>query len=327
MKHANVALFIPHLGCPHRCSFCDQHAISGARSVPTPQDVRRACSAAVAHRTADRLELAFFGGSFTCVDETIREALLDAAQEFLGRGIDAIRISTRPDAVGDAMLAHLKRRGVGAVELGAQSMDDAVLKKNLRGHTAQTVREGAARVREHGFELGLQMMIGLDGESGRGAEETARALCACRPDTARIYPALVLKNTALAERMKQGRYRPLSLDEAVGQAARAYEIFERERVRVIRMGLHHTETLAEEVLAGPVHPAFGELCLSRLMLDRLLARAQGRPPGRLTVSVHPQDVSRMNGQRRCNAVALGKMGYTLCVQPNASAAPLHPELQ
>jgi histone acetyltransferase (RNA polymerase elongator complex component) len=327
VKQANVALFVPHLGCPHRCSFCDQNTVSGAQTLPTPQDVRDACRTALAHRAAARLELAFFGGSFTAVDAPYREALLDAAQEFLGRGIDGIRVSTRPDAADDAILAHIKRRGVCAVELGAQSMDDDVLRKNLRGHTAQDVREASARVLAQGMELGLQMMIGLDGEQETGAEETARALIACRPDTVRIYPTLVLKNTQLAERMHRGLYRPLSLAQAVERTARVMEMFERQNIRIIRVGLHQSDALARGVVAGPAHPAFRELCESRLMLERLLAQVACRPPGRLTVSVRPQDVSRMIGQRRQNAAALAERGFALSVRPDALAKPLYPRAE
>ncbi|MBC8576006.1 radical SAM protein [Yanshouia hominis] len=175
MRHGNLALFVPHLGCPHRCSFCDQRAITGVQRLPTPEDVCTLCKEA-AQKTGRSLELAFFGGSFTCIDRQSLLSLLEAARPFLGAGISGIRISTRPDAVEGEMLSLLKARGVTAIELGAQSMSDAVLKKNGRGHSARDVAEAAERVRGFGFELGLQMMLGLDGAEESDDLATARAL-------------------------------------------------------------------------------------------------------------------------------------------------------
>lgn len=169
------------------------------------------------------------------------------------------------------MLSLLKTRGVTAIELGAQSMSDAVLQKNGRGHSARDVAEAAERVRGFGFELGLQMMLGLDGAEESDDFVTARALIACRPDTVRLYPALVLRGTGLAERMQRGEYRPLTLEEGVRRTARVMELFgEAPDIRIIRVGLHPSRSLEEKLLAGPYHPAFRELCEGELMLFRLL---------------------------------------------------------
>ena len=328
MRHGNLALFVPHLGCPHRCSFCDQRAITGVQRLPAPEDVRALCKEA-AQKTGRSLELAFFGGSFTCIDRQSLLSLLEAARPFLGAGISGIRISTRPDAVEGEMLSLLKARGVTAIELGAQSMSDAVLKKNGRGHSARDVAEAAERVRGFGFELGLQMMLGLDGAEESDDLATARALIACRPDTVRLYPALVLRGTGLAERMRRGEYRPLTLEEGVRRTARVMELFgEAPDIRIIRVGLHPSRSLEEKLLAGPYHPAFRELCEGELMLSRLLRQiGNGDLSGRtVTVAAAPGELSRMLGQKRCNAAEIERRGARLRVVERAGRPPLSPLL-
>ena len=327
-KHGNLAVFVPHIGCPHRCSFCDQRIISGAQSAPTPQDVTALCASALAQDTGRELELAFFGGSFTAIDRDYMCALLESASAFVGKGICGIRLSTRPDAVGEEMLSLLKQYPVTAIELGAQSMNDAVLLKNERAHTAQNVIDASARIRRFGFELGLQMMIGLDGETERDSVETALKIIACQPDTVRIYPALVLKGTELAKRLAMGEYRPLTLEEGIQRTARVMELFEEKNanIRIIRVGLHPSKELEQKLIAGPYHPAFRELCESRLMLGRLLKILEGVPKGDMTVGVHPQDISRMTGQHRQNLTALAKLGFSARVTPLESADRLRPKL-
>lgn len=325
-KHGNLAVFVPHIGCPHRCSFCDQRIISGAKNTPTPQDVTALCESALQKVPDRELELAFFGGSFTAIGYGYMCALLDAASKFVGKGLCGIRLSTRPDAVGEAMLTLLKTYPVTAIELGAQSMNDLVLTKNERGHTAQDVVDASARIRRFGFELGLQMMIGLDGETERDAEDTARALIACRPDTVRIYPALVIKGTELANRLAAGKYKALTLEEGIRRTARVMELFEGTDIRIIRVGLHPSKELEEKLVVGPYHPAFRELCESRLMLSRLLPQLERAPRGKITVGVHPQDFSRMTGQRRQNLTALAERGFEVRVVPVAMAIRLHPVL-
>ncbi|MFV0498091.1 MAG: elongator complex protein 3 [Candidatus Fimivivens sp.] len=327
-KHGNLAVFVPHVGCPHLCSFCDQCVISGAQRMPTPQDVTAFCASALAQNNDRDLELAFFGGSFTAIDRDYMCRLLEAASVFVGKGICGIRLSTRPDAVGDEMLALLKTYPVTAIELGAQSMNDAVLLKNERGHTAQDVIDSAARVRRFGFELGLQMMVGLDGETAQDSYDTAQKLIACSPNTVRIYPALVLKGTALAKRVASGAYRPLTLEEGIQRTARVMELFERapSNIRIIRVGLHPSAELEQKLIAGPYHPAFRELCESRLLLSRLFKALENVATGNIVIGVHPKDMSRMIGQHRCNLAALAQCGYIARVIPKETATRLCPEL-
>lgn len=325
-RHGNLAVFVPHIGCPHRCSFCDQRIISGEEKAPTPQDVAALCQSALQRASGRELELAFFGGSFTAIDRGYMCALLDAASAFVGKGICGIRLSTRPDAVGEEMLSLLKTYPVTAIELGAQSMNDAVLRKNARGHTAQDVIDASARIRRFGFELGLQMMLGLYGETEQDAYDTAKALIACRPDTVRIYPALVLQGTELANRLAAGEYRALTMEEGVQRTARVMELFEAADIRIIRVGLHPSKELEQKLVAGPYHPAFRELCEGEWMLSRLLDMLKGVPQGRITVGVRPQDISRMTGQHRQNLKALAARGYIAQVVPHELAHRLRPVL-
>lgn len=294
--------------------------------MPVPGDVAALCAGA--ERAQRRLELAFFGGSFTCIGQERMRPLLEAAAPFLGHVITGIRISTRPDAVDGEILAFLRRYGVTAIELGAQSMDDRVLQLNGRGHTARQVEEAARRIREAGFELGLQMMLGLDGSTAEDDLDTARRLIACAPDTMRIYPTLVLRGTALERRMRAGRYRPLSLEEAVERTVGILELLDPyPGIRLIRIGLHPSASLEERLIAGPYHPAFRELCEGALMQQRLLGQI-GRPAAGKTVlaAVAPGELSRMLGHRRCNALALRQQGVVLRVLEREGISPLHPQL-
>ena len=328
-KHGNISVFVPHIGCPHRCTFCDQRTISGAQKAPTPDDVEKLCREAIALDSERELELAFFGGSFTAIDRDYMISLLDAAAKFAGKGICGIRMSTRPDAVGEEMLTLLKSYPVTAIELGAQSLCDRVLKKNRRGHTADDVIQASARIKRFGFELGLQMMIGLDGETEQDCYDTAMKIIECRPDTVRLYPTIAIDGTELGMRVKKGEYQPLSLEEGVRRTTRVMELFGQYApdIRIIRVGLHPSEELEKRMLGGPYHPAFRELCESRIMLDRLNKQLCGLPQGKYEVAVNPRDISRMSGQHKSNVKKLGDLGYGIRIIPDQSCEPLYPQLK
>lgn len=328
MKHGNLAVFVPHIGCPHRCSFCDQRTISGKSKAPAAEDVRELCKRAAAENDGRELELAFFGGSFTAIDEDYMCSLLAAASEFAGSGISGIRMSTRPDCVGEKKLELLSSFPVTAIELGAQSMNDKVLQKNGRGHTAHDVVSAAKRIHKFGFELGLQMMIGLDGEKEGDEIKTALEFIKCRPDTVRIYPTLIIEGTELSERLKRGEYKPLSLEEGIERTSRVMELFWEKSpdTRIIRVGLHPSAELERSLLAGPYHPAFRELCESRIMLKRLLVKLVDREKGYVEVGVRPQDISRMVGQKRANMNTLKSMGYDIKLLPDESVSPMQVKL-
>ena len=313
-KHGNVALFVPHAGCPHRCSFCDQRAIAGTGDRMTPDKVEAACLQAESRITLPgrQAELAFFGGSFTALPKKEMCALLDAALPFVRRGVfRGIRLSTRPDCVDEGILAALAGRSVTAVELGAQSMDDAVLVQNGRGHTAADVERAAGLIRARGLSLGLQMMTGLPGSTPDTDRETAARLAALRPDTMRIYPTVALRGTPLDGMVRSGAYIPPTLEETVALCAELLLFFEEERdIPVIRLGLHASPDLEQNRVAGPWHPAFRELCEGRIYRDRAasLLRECGIPPGPVRLLVHPRALSAMIGQRRGNVVWFRERG-------------------
>lgn len=316
MSHSNIALFIPHRGCPHRCSFCDQRAITGQASLPTAADVTHAVETALASGRCDpaATEIAFFGGSFTAVDKGYQEELLAAAYPYVQDGrVQGVRISTRPDCIDSKILDFLQSYGVTAIELGAQSMVDAVLAANGRGHTAADVERASALIRARGISLGLQMMTGLYESTLADDRYTAERLADCRPDTVRIYPTLVMAGTALADLYQSGQYRPMALEDAVDLCADLLELFQRQHIRVIRLGLHDSPAVQNR-LAGPYHPAFAELCHSRRFFRSLtgfLAEAHILP-GKLAVGVHPRFLSKAIGQGKANQKALAAMGYDCC---------------
>lgn len=310
-RHANIAIFVPHLGCPRQCSFCEQGAITGQGSDRplAPEDVLSAAETAARSLTdCGGAEIAFFGGSFTAIDRGYMLSLLEAAKWAVEKyGFKGVRCSTRPDAVDEDVLEILKEHRVTAVELGAQSMDDGVLAANRRGHTAGDTRAAAGLIRRAGLELGLQMMTGLYTDTDEKARRTARELVGLGPETARIYPTIVLPGTELCRLYEAGEYRPQTLDEAAELCAGLMDIFEDAGVRVIRVGLHPGDELEKRMVAGPYHQAFRQLVESRRFLRRLFENLKG--PGEYEVSVNPRDISTALGQGRENVKRLGDAGY------------------
>lgn len=319
MKHANIALFVPHNGCPHQCSFCNQNSITGQAAQPAAQDVTNACETAINSlgSASKGAELAFFGGSFTAIGKEYMCQLLSAAFPYVKAGkIRGIRISTRPDCIDRPILELLKSYGVTSVELGAQSMINSVLKANGRGHTAQDVTNACALIKEYGFSLGLQMMTGLYQSTPQLDKETAQALIKLSPDTVRIYPTVTMKGTALAKLYISGAYKPPALEETVALCAELLTCFEEAGIPVIRLGLHDSESLKEQRLAGPYHPALRELCESRRLLDSIQKQMTEKniPKGEIKLVVHPKTVSKLRGQKRCNITRLAALGYKAQVE-------------
>lgn len=299
-----IPVFVPHLGCPHACVFCNQRRISGAQKSATAADVKNSIAQAAAFLPpGGKRQLAFYGGSFTAIDAAQQEELLTAAKQALDRGeIDAIRLSTRPDAIDAEVLARLRRFGVETVELGAQSMDGEVLRLAGRGHTAADVERAARLVREAGFRLVLQMMTGLPGDTDEKALETARRLIALRPDGVRIYPTVIVRDTALYDQWRAGLYREHTVEDAVRVCAKLLPLFEAAGIPVIRLGLNPTQELSDgAAVAGAYHPALGELVKSRLCLERARALLRGIEPGsRVCLGVGRGMRSQMTGQHREN---------------------------
>lgn len=319
-RHAALPIFVPHVGCPRRCSFCDQNTISGAQRMPTPEEVAAFCREGFSGLSPrfPRAEIAFFGGSFTAIPRERMLALLEAVQPFREEpAFGGIRISTRPDAIDGEVLAILREHGVRAIELGAQSLYNEVLEANGRGHTAEQVREAAKLIRRGGFELGLQMMTGLFGSTPEKDWGTGVKIAELEPDTVRIYPTVVLPGTQLARRMERGEYKPQELEEAVELCARLLGLFEERGIRVIRLGLHAGEELERRALGGCFHPALGELCRSRLLLERLQEKLEGAPEDSAPVVLAPPALlSQALGQGRRNLLALRERWPGLTIRPD-----------
>jgi len=300
-----IPVFVPHAGCRHQCVFCDQRQISGAESPVTPETLLRILDESLPH-SGEGAELAFYGGSFTAIETQTQEALLQAAQPYLADGrLASLRCSTRPDAIDAAAIARLRRYGLTTVELGCQSMDDAVLRASGRGHTAQDCAEAIRLLKREGFTVVAQMMTGLPGSSPESDLRTAERLIDLQPDGVRIYPTVVVDHTPLAALYRRGDYVPQTVEAAAELCAQLWERFRAADLTVLRVGLNPSDSLNGAVLAGPYHPAFGELVLGRMFLRRarpLLEPMRGQK--QVTLCVASRNISRMVGQKRANLRAL-----------------------
>ena len=257
---------------------------------------------------AKNAEIAFFGGSFTAIDREYMISLLDAAREFEGV-FSGIRISTRPDAIDAEILALLKEYGVAAIELGAQSMDDHVLALNERGHSAEDVRRASRLIKSFGFSLGLQMMTGLYGSDFDKDRHTAEEFIALEPDTVRIYPTVVMKGTALEKYFLNGSYKPYTLKESVELCAELIRKFEDNKINIIRVGLHYSDSLIENGYCENYHPAFKELCESKLFYNSFLEKTKLLESRNIDITINRKSLSKLYGQRRSNLRAFEEMGY------------------
>lgn len=301
-------VFLPHAGCPHRCAFCDQHRISSAqRRLPTTDELQSSLEAALS-RPIDpvrKREVAFFGGNFFALPEETLRSYLDVVSPFRKEGlIQAVRCSSRPDSLSDPILEWTKASGLSTVELGAQSMNDAVLEASCRGHRVSDSFDAVERLKRFGMAVGLQLMVGLPGDSPDIALQSAQIAASLQPDVVRIYPTLVLSGTPLAEQYTRGEYRPMTLEAAVSAVAEMTAVFQQAHIPVIRIGLQASESMTAPgaILAGPWHPAFGHLVASRMFRNRMTAALDRRrfTGGVLAVRVHPRDISRMRGDRNEN---------------------------
>ena len=318
IKSTNISIFVPHLGCPHRCSFCDQKSISGQQKAPSPEEAYALLEEQAPH-LAERgmtAQIAFFGGSFTAIPRGYMTELLIAAKTAMERFsvYTGMRCSTRPDCIDGEILALLKEYGMTAIELGAQSMSDDVLRLNERGHTADDVRRAARLIRENGFELGLQMMTGLYGDTREKSLYTADEFVKLQPKTVRIYPTVILKNTRLGELFASGVYRSFSFEETVELCAELLGKFAENDIRVIRMGLHASADVEREMLGGVYHPSFREIVESRILRDELFERLKALPKGDYTVFTDGKNLSRLIGQKRGNIVWFAQRGYDVKVK-------------
>lgn len=299
MSHSNISIFIPHVGCPCRCSFCNQVYITGKQSMPTEEDIDIAVKTAISSKKYNKNngQLAFFGGSFTAIDENLIKKYLEIGYKYVSNGsVKSIRISTRPDSINKEILKTLKQYGVKSIELGAQSMCDDVLTANNRGHSSLDVREASALIKQNGFELGLQMMTGLYKSNFKKDLYTAEEFIKIKPDTVRIYPTVVLKNTELEKLYLKREYTPLSIEDAAEQGSKLFKLFYDNDIKVIRFGLHSIDK--ENFVAGAFHPALSEIAQSYIYRDLFESTIKKR--GFYTVFVKNTELSKAKGQKKSN---------------------------
>ena len=305
MRHVNIPVFIPHLGCPNQCVFCNQRAISEHRdfSEESVRDEIEQVLSTLSHK--DEAEIAFFGGSFTGIDRDLMFRLLDLAQTYVKDGrVTSIRLSTRPDYINDEILSILSRYSVKTIELGLQSMDDAVLLACQRGHTAEQAERACRAVVDAGFSLVGQMMIGLPGATPESEIKTAEKICNLGASAARIYPTVVFYDTPLCEMAQHGEYAPLSVEEAVERTAPVLQFFRARALPCIRVGLCATESLtsSDAVFAGPNHPALGEMILGECLYQKVKENIlkAGFAGEKIVLEVPPRELSATVGQHRRN---------------------------
>ena len=315
MRQTNLSIFIPHKGCPNTCSFCNQRFISGSDRAPAPEEVRAILAGQVPLLQKNNLqaEIAFFGGSFTAVDKDYRRELLLAASEYVKEFPEqycGIRCSTRPDCIDEGIMEELKLFGVTAVELGAQSMNDEVLKANLRGHTAEDVRRASTLIKAYGTELGLQMMTGLYMDKPEYCLQTAHEFAELKCDTVRIYPTVILKGTMLNELKEKGLYDSFSFEETIELCAELLDFFDSVNIPVIRLGLHASEEVEKQMTGGVYHPALGEVVESRRMLHEMMEKMQQQRVKKFIIYTDRKNMSLVSGHGGCNKAKLAELGIT-----------------
>lgn len=281
---------------------------------PTAQDVEKTLLKAVDDlgERSENTEIAFFGGSFTAIDREYMLELLNATKPFINC-FSGIRISTRPDCIDDEVLAVLKEYGVTSIELGAQSMDNSVLELNNRGHNAEDVVKASKLIKDNGFSLGLQMMTGLYGSDFEKDIKTAESFITLKPDTVRIYPTVIMKNTALADLYTSGKYIPYSLEESVDLCAKLIMMFESADIKVIRLGLHYSDSLVNESLGDNYHPAFKELCEAKIFYNSFLELSKECSSKVLDVFINQKSLSKFLGQKKSNLKKFNDLGYDITV--------------
>ena len=314
-KQYIIPIFVPHLGCPNDCIFCNQKSISGQMKMITKEEVKNTIEFYLENFKEKEayIEVAFFGGSFTGIDEKLQEEFLEAAYEYIkAQKINGIRISTRPDYINKNILKRLKKYKVQTIELGVQSANDYILKRSGRGHTFEDVKKASKLIRWYGFNLGHQMMVGLPESTRIDEINTAKQLIKLKPKMVRIYPVLVIKNTKLEKDYINQKYEPIPLVQAVESCKEIYKMFVKKNIEVIRIGLQNTDEISSpenessQVVAGPYHPAFRQLVESSVWYDIILEKIKklNVKVKQVEVTVHPSEVNNVVGHKRENVLKL-----------------------
>lgn len=310
-KEYIIPIFVPHLGCPNDCTFCNQKKISGQTKSVNAIDVKNTIEFYLKNfrKENNYIEVAFFGGSFTGIEPEKQEELLSAAYEYIKQNkINSIRISTRPDYINKEILKRLKKYGVKTIELGVQSTNDYVLEKSRRGHTFEDVKKASKLIRKFGFVLGHQMMVGLPDSTRLDEEKTAKDLIKLKPKIIRIYPVLVINGTRLEEEYRNGEYTPLSVEQAVEISKELLVLFNKKNIKVIRVGLQNTSEISDpsskdsQVVAGPYHPAFRQLVESALWYDVVANKIKevNMKVKDIQIDANPYDINNIIGHKKSN---------------------------
>lgn len=309
-RHCIIPIFIPHFGCPHDCVFCNQKKITNLSTNVTQNDIEEIIEEYLGCFKANRfVEVAFYGGSFTALDIETQSNLLKVPLRYKKEGIiDEIRLSTRPDAINDTILTNLKEHSVDTIELGVQSLDEDVLKASERGHDANVVYYASQLIKDYGFKLGLQMMVGLPFDNFEKSLYTCNEIIKLKPDCVRIYPTLVIKNTYLEKLYHNHIYTPLDISDAINQISIYLMLFYLNDINVIRVGLQPTENiqLGKDVVAGPFHPAFRQLVeanIFKVLIDFYLIDKSIDFNGLdLIIQANSHMISAISGQKSSNKV-------------------------
>ena len=310
-----IPIFVPHLGCPNDCVFCNQKSISGQKKNMTKEEVKNIIDNYLKNikDNENEKEIAFFGGSFTGIEEEKQEELLSIAYEYVKSGkVNSIRISTRPDYINKQILKRLKKYKVKTIELGVQSANDYVLEKAQRGHTFEDVKKASKLIRLYGFKLGHQMMVGLPESTEEDEINTAKALIKLKPKMVRIYPVLVIKGTKLEKDYEEGKYTPLTLARAIETCKKLVRMFADKKIDIIRVGLQNTDEITDpndknsEVVAGPYHPAFRQLVESEMWYDVIVEKIKklNVKVRKVEITVNPIDSNNVIGHKKQNVTKL-----------------------
>jgi Histone acetyltransferase len=299
-----IPLFVPHEGCPHNCVFCNQSRITGESERVTREVAINTIEEYLEtiNRNESTVEVSFFGGTFTAIKEENQKELLQVAKHYKDKGmIDKIRLSTRPDYISDYILDYLKEYGVDIIELGVQSLDESVLKLSGRGHSKEDVEKASHLIKKYGFTLGHQLMIGLPGDTLNRDIQSVKDSIKMKPDIARIYPALVIKDTPMEIMYNKGTFIPYTLDEAVEASKIVFEEYKNNNVKVIRIGLQPTEniTLGKDIISGPFHPAFRELVEASILEESLLSIAKEHIGSKtFDIRINPKSLSKLYADKK-----------------------------
>lgn len=317
-SHYIIPIFVPHEGCPHNCVFCNQSSITGSNLKVNASFVKDTVERYLKTipREKSTIEVSFFGGTFTAINIEKQNELLEIAKIYKDNGsIDCIRLSTRPDYINNEILENLKKHEVDIIELGIQSLDKEVLLASGRGHSEADVISASHLIKKYNFELGHQIMVGLPGDDFQKDIETAKKIISLSPSICRIYPALVIKNTAMEKMYFNGEYNPYTLDEAISICKIIYGMFMVNNIKVIRIGLQPTDEISEDgdLIAGPFHPAFRELVEGSLYSDMILSNVNLDYEGEVEILINEKDISKLYANKKQFFNDMKKQLATKCI--------------